>query len=154
MNLFLADEGKTIDFAKKLAKRTSSPILLGFQGPIGSGKTTLIRAFLKALGITETIKSPSFSLIESYELPAFAIHHIDLYRIEDKNELEYLGIRELFSEPAVILIEWPERAGHQCLPIDLLFKFCQENEGRRLEMTAMTKSGFSLLSQLGLQHEN
>ncbi len=118
--IFLPDEPATDAYGIELAgtidltKQTS----IYFQGEIGAGKTTLIRSILRALGVKGKIKSPTFSIMESYEsdMPnteqKFHIFHFDLYRLSDPEELEYLGWRDCFSGPSLCCIEWPENAKH------------------------------------------
>ena len=86
------------------------------QGPLGAGKTTLARALLRHWGETALVRSPSYTLIESYQLGGLTVYHLDLYRLRDAAELEYLGMQEVFDQPQTLcLIEWPERA-HSALP--------------------------------------
>lgn len=85
-------------------------------GDLGMGKTTLVRLMLQSLGYTERIKSPTYGLLESYEIGELQILHLDLYRLEDPEELEYLGLRDLHSEQSLLLIEWPEN-GIGALPL-------------------------------------
>lgn len=113
----LSDETAMVSFGVILAsfvdvkKQTS----IYFQGEIGAGKTTLIRSLLRTLGVKGSIKSPTFSVMESYSVqtavtPSFSIHHFDLYRLVNPEELEYLGWREAFLLPSLCCIEWPEKA--------------------------------------------
>lgn len=148
MKLFLAQENDTIQFARNFASLLDRPLVLSFKGEIGAGKTTFIRALLQALGVDSKIKSPSYSLIETYQLNPFTIHHIDLYRIADASELDYLGFRDLLAEPALLCIEWPERAGNFLPPIDMAFSMSLHLAGRMLEISALTPPGQILLSKI------
>jgi tRNA threonylcarbamoyladenosine biosynthesis protein TsaE len=87
-------------------------------GPLGAGKTMLARAILRARGVTEHVPSPSFTLVQRYDMEPFPVHHFDLYRIRDESELAELGLDEALLEGAA-LIEWPERA-EDFLPVDAL----------------------------------
>ncbi len=146
--LSLKNEDKTLEFAKKLASCISFPSVLTFSGPIGAGKTTLIRAFIKALGVAGTIKSPTFSLVESYRLDAFMIHHFDLYRICDTEELEYIGYRDYFNDGSICLLEWPEHARDYLPLVDIAFKLSNNGMGRKLEMVAHTTKGQCAITML------
>lgn len=144
----LATEADSELLAKRLASCLSSPSVLTFSGEIGAGKTTLIRAMLRALGIQSAIKSPTFSLIESYENEYLQIHHFDLYRIHDETELEYIGFRDYFHENAVCCIEWPERAGSSLEQVDLNFALSISGSGRLLTLDATSTTGERILSCL------
>ena len=86
-------------------------LLVGLSGELGSGKTTLARALLRALGVDGTVRSPTFTLVEPYETARGAVHHLDLYRLEPGGAaLEGIGYRDLRGQPGLVLVEWPERA--------------------------------------------
>ena len=97
--------------------RDCSPasLIVYLKGDLGAGKTTLVRGFLRGLGYKGTVKSPTYTLIEPYRIAGKSICHLDLYRLADAEELEYLGVRDLLQEETVLLIEWPER-GEGVLP--------------------------------------
>lgn len=100
-----------------LARRIQVPAVIYLEGDLGVGKTTLAQGMLRALGVTQSIKSPTYTLLESYDTHSGLAHHLDLYRLNDPEELEFIGIRDYLVTPALWLIEWPEKGeGHLPLP--------------------------------------
>lgn len=148
MLLNLQNEQASIDVAKRLATQLKPPLLLGFSGEIGAGKTTIIRAMLRASGVGSSIKSPTFSLVESYECKHAVIHHFDLYRIAQADELEYLGFRDYFTNDSICIVEWPENARQVLSEMDLYCKLRTKGAGRELELQAFTAAGNAMLSCL------
>ena len=110
-------------------------------GPLGAGKTTFARAFLRALGVGERIKSPTYSLIETYALANLSAHHLDLYRIAAADELEWLGLRDLATGRQLWLIEWPEHGAGAIPAADLSVRLAHAGEVRDLHMEAHTTHG-------------
>ncbi len=102
-------------------------------GELGAGKSTFARGALRALGVRGTIKSPSYTLLETYELPAVHAVHLDLYRLIDPAELEQLGLPDYHRPGFLWLIEWPERGAGRLPVPDLRFEFSIEPEGHRIE---------------------
>ncbi len=117
-------------------------------GPLGAGKTTLVRGLAHALGIEGPIKSPTYTLLEPYGGGAITLYHFDLYRLGDGEELEYLGARDAFAERAVRVIEWPERAAGWLPEPDLHLSLRIAGRGRDAEMRARTARGAALLAIL------
>jgi len=144
----LPTEYASEQFAARLASFICSPLIITFRGEIGAGKTTLIRAMLRALGVRGAIKSPTFSLVESYQVMDLHLHHFDLYRIHDESELEYIGFRDYFSENAVCCIEWPERIVHYLEGVDVEFALVQKGAGREVCARALSPAGIAVLSFL------
>jgi tRNA threonylcarbamoyladenosine biosynthesis protein TsaE len=114
----LPDEAATRTLGGRLARRLRPGDTLALEGDLGTGKTTLVRAVLRALDIQEDVPSPTFTLVQQYEAPGFSIDHFDLYRIEDPSEVDQLGLEDALAE-RVAFIEWPDRAGSR-LPPDAL----------------------------------
>lgn len=156
-----ANEDDTARLAQELAcamreDPTLAHALLTLRGDLGAGKTTFARHLLRALGVTGRIKSPSYALVEPYDLPAPAsgpalppAWHADLYRFDDPREWEDAGLRELFATPGLKLVEWPEKAG-SLLPmpdLDLLFHH-DGDDTRRIVLTAHSPRGSALLAAL------
>lgn len=118
------------------------------RGDLGAGKTTFARALLRALGVGERIKSPTYSLIESHSAGGLDIHHLDLYRIAAADELEWLGLGDLLTADALLLIEWPER-GEGALPsADLCIDLAHAGNLRDLGIEACTDRGEGWLARL------
>jgi tRNA threonylcarbamoyladenosine biosynthesis protein TsaE len=102
-------------------------------GELGSGKSTFARGVLRALGARGSIKSPTYTLLESYELPAINVVHLDLYRLLDPRELENLGLSDYFRPGNLWLVEWPEKGTGYLPPADLGFVFSIGEDGHRIE---------------------
>lgn len=118
-------------------------------GPLGAGKTTLVRGLAQALGIEGPVKSPTYTLVEPYARGAIKLYHFDLYRLGDGEELEYLGARDAFAESAVRVIEWPERAGDWLPQPDLRVRLSIAGHGRDARLSSCTARGAALLAILG-----
>ncbi len=151
MNRFetvLADTAATEAFGARLAACCGGGLVVFLSGELGAGKTTLVRGLLRALGHVGPVKSPTYTLVESYQPGEFPLHHFDLYRLADAEELEWLGIRDLMSPEAVCLFEWPQR-GRGLLPsADLLLTLAYHSPGRRVTVEAHTARGEALLGCL------
>lgn len=135
------------ELGKKIASALNKSAIIYFKGELGAGKTTLIRGILQGLGISEHIKSPTYSLVETYQINHQQIFHFDFYRVQDKNELEHIGLREYFSQPAIVLIEWPEIAQDFIDQPDIECAINIKNEGRELNFVAKTESGKQILNR-------
>jgi tRNA threonylcarbamoyladenosine biosynthesis protein TsaE len=121
------------------------------QGELGAGKTSLVRAFLRQCGISGRIKSPSYALLESYEVFNLYLYHLDFYRFSDPAEWLEAGFRDLMQENALVLIEWPERAAGLLSDPDILINLIYTGAGRHATLDAMTGKGLTWLTALNLQ---
>ena len=121
------------ELAKEILKRKDKSAFIVFlDGDLGTGKTTLVKEIIFALGIKEKVKSPTFTIIEPYELNDKNIYHIDLYRINDPSELEIIGLREYLNESeAIIFIEWPEKSFGFLKKFDLKISLKHSSEKER-----------------------
>jgi tRNA threonylcarbamoyladenosine biosynthesis protein TsaE len=128
------NEQQTQAFAQKLARHITQPTIIYLHGDLGTGKTTFARAFIQFFGFTR-IKSPTYNLVESYENQKINIHHFDLYRLSDPDELNYLGIRDYLG---VQLIEWPEHGLGAIQPADISL-YLEGYENTR-QLTIQTKT--------------
>ncbi len=132
----LPDEAATAELARRLAPALARGGVVYLEGDLGSGKTTFARALLRALGAGTRIKSPTYSLVECYELPALTVWHLDLYRIADPGELEWLGLDALDAPASLTLIEWPQRGAGRLPPPLLRVVLQQAGDGRRARLVA------------------
>lgn len=147
--LELPDEAAQEAFGAALAAACGKAAALIFlEGDLGAGKTTTTRGFLRALGHRGAVKSPTYTLVEPYDIGGRRIYHLDLYRVADPGELEYLGLREMLAESAVLLVEWPERGAGWLPPPDLRVRILHRPAGRRIEISADSPRGAAILSGL------
>jgi tRNA threonylcarbamoyladenosine biosynthesis protein TsaE len=117
-------------------------------GDLGVGKTTLVRGLLRGRGHRGPVRSPTYTLVEPYELPPLTLYHLDLYRLADPEELEWIGIRDLLGAVSVALVEWPER-GRGVLPAaDLSVTIRYQDRGRWVTLTGQSAAGDRLVGQL------
>lgn len=141
------DEAATHSFAAGLAMQPAiSNAFIELRGDLGAGKTTLVRHLLRALGVSGRIKSPTYAVVEPYELPGLNVWHFDFYRFSDPREWEEAGFRDIFASPGLKLAEWPEKvAGH--LPLaDLVVQLATvDASARQVTLTAQTPIGVTLL---------
>lgn len=142
------DEAAMTALARGLARHIEPPLVLYFEGDLGAGKTTFIRALVQALGHEGRVKSPTYGLLEHYPLADLEVLHLDLYRIGDPGELEFLGITDLFDERTVLLVEWPAQGLGALPPADAVLRFepgvGNSLESRRLTLYAHSRSGNAL----------
>lgn len=131
-----------------LADCSPAALIVYLQGDLGVGKTTLVRGFLRRLGHTGAVKSPTYTLMEPYQIGGRSICHLDLYRLADAGELEYLGVRDLLQHEAVLLIEWPERGEGDLPAADLMVRIEHREQGRDVEISAHSAGGEQVLRRL------
>lgn len=144
----LVDAEQTVAFGGRLSTACKEPVCIYLHGDLGAGKTTLTRGFIQGFGHKGNVKSPTYTLVEPYELDDWQIYHFDLYRLGDPEELEFMGIRDYFTETSHCLVEWPER-GEGILPkadIDLTLRYVDQQ--RTIELQANTDVGVRVLKKL------
>lgn len=150
---FLESESETEHLGGELARLVSASdrgVTVFLDGELGMGKTTLSRGVMRGLGHAGAVKSPTYTLVEPYEELEPPVYHFDLYRLGDPEELEYMGIRDYFSERSFCLIEWPER-GKGVLPgPDIEIHLERQGEGRSVVLRARSEFGASLLNDIEL----
>jgi tRNA threonylcarbamoyladenosine biosynthesis protein TsaE len=145
---FLDGEPATLAFGAELARVLTPGLKLYLRGNLGAGKTTLVRGILRGLGYTEKVKSPTYTLVELYKVSNLYLYHFDFYRFTDAEEWEEAGFREYFGAESVCLVEWPEKAGDLLPAPDLEITLAIEQEGRRVEVAALTENGRKCLTRL------
>ena len=149
MKLFLGDAEATAALAERLNDvlpvDTAGWTLL-LEGELGAGKSTFARALIHAMGHRGAVPSPTYTLVEPYELPGRTVYHIDLYRVSDEEELRYLGWAEI--DDGMRLVEWPERAPELLASADLQLELSYAESGRNAEFSGLSARGAELLRQL------
>jgi len=149
LKLYAADESALLALGGKLAAACGGRGVMYLHGDLGMGKTTLARGIIRALGHAGAVKSPTFTLVEPYELGACRVFHFDLYRLADAEELEFLGVRDCFAADALCLLEWPER-GEGVLPApDLDITIAPWEGGRCLYLRPLSEGGRQWCRALG-----
>ena len=164
----LADEDATLSFGKKLAMATfkhqehaPDPKLpeqgvqtlggvIHLHGDLGAGKTTLARGFMRGYGIEGAIKSPTYTLVEPYELAQCQLYHFDLYRLASPDEVDFLGIDDYFNDHSVCLVEWPDKGGLRLPGPDLVLTLSSAGTGRELHCRSETTKGAMIYQRLSL----
>ncbi|CAC9568204.1 tRNA threonylcarbamoyladenosine biosynthesis protein TsaE [uncultured Gammaproteobacteria bacterium] len=147
MNITFHSEAEIQQFAQTLAHNVQNlnhAIVIYLEGDLGAGKTTLARSFIQTFGF-QRVKSPTYSLVESYQNQAVNIHHFDCYRLSDPEELEYIGIREYSEGNHIQLIEWAELGKGMIAPADLIIHINGEDNSRTLTLTPQNNIGKKLL---------
>ena len=148
LNFSLPDEAATLALGGRIAHALKAGVSIWLQGDLGAGKTTLTRGVLRELGFTGRVKSPTYTLVELYELSRFNLYHFDLYRFTDPDEWEDAGFREYFNPAAVCLVEWPDKAGGQLPAPDILVRFDILDDGRSVWIDALTEVGNTCIARL------
>ncbi len=132
----------------ELASYCPKGSLIYIQGELGAGKTTCVRGFLRGLGYSGNVKSPTYTLVEHYHFNGCRIYHFDLYRLEDPRELETIGLRDYLDGQGICLVEWPEKAKDVLVTPDLWLKIDYLQAQRRVEIEALSTLGNTCLQQL------
>lgn len=151
MRVYVSDQAATEAFGAQLAQAfAGSGALVFLHGPLGAGKTTLVRGLLRAYGHSGAVRSPTYTLIEEYHLPTATVLHLDLYRLGSAEELDYLGLREQLNGQTLVLIEWPERGTGWLPSADLGVCLDYADSGRQIELQAHSALGESVIAKLRL----
>jgi len=147
ITLTLADENATLNCARRLAHVIVPGCVIYLHGNLGAGKTTLVRGLLQALGYTGRVKSPTYTLLEPYQIDGWQLRHFDLYRMNSAFEWEQAGFNDEVDGSNVFLIEWPEQAAGQLPAADIEVTFEILNQGRTVILRAISPKGVGCLKQ-------
>lgn len=152
ITVFLPDEAATVAFGQALADACHGQGLFTLSGNLGTGKTTLSRGIIQSLGHSGAVKSPTYTLVEPYELGNSLIYHFDLYRLEDPEELEFIGLWDYLNTESLVLIEWPEKAFGILPPVDLEISLSLltrgQERGREISLSPHTPLGEQICQRL------
>ncbi|RHW75697.1 tRNA (adenosine(37)-N6)-threonylcarbamoyltransferase complex ATPase subunit type 1 TsaE [Colwellia sp. RSH04] len=156
LECLLVDEEATVDIGHKLAIALKSIVddneprglVVYLHGDLGAGKTTLTRGFVRAMGHQGNVKSPTYTLVEPYELSPWRVFHFDLYRLSDPEELEYMGIRDYFNQGCCCFIEWPEKGAGLLAKEDFSINMAYQGEQRIITFLAQSTFAEQLLIAL------
>ncbi|HEY4583827.1 MAG TPA: tRNA (adenosine(37)-N6)-threonylcarbamoyltransferase complex ATPase subunit type 1 TsaE [Lysobacter sp.] len=146
MRLHLADAAATDALGAALARTRPTQAVVHLVGDLGAGKSTLARALLRALGVQGTIRSPTYTLVERYAVDGGEALHLDLYRIGDPGELDFLGLDG--AAACLWLVEWPERGAGALPPVDLRIELAIERDGRAAVLTPMSREAHGWMTRL------
>jgi tRNA threonylcarbamoyladenosine biosynthesis protein TsaE len=149
----LPDEKAMLAFGADLSVACNEAAVIFFYGNLGAGKTTIARGFLRGKGYSGKVKSPTYTLVEPYEIESQKIFHFDLYRIKNPGELEYIGLQDYVSESAICLVEWPQNGLEELLSADLCIHINSFMDGRQVRVEAVSELGQKILEHLATVRE-
>lgn len=133
---------------RRLAQYCLPPCVIYLMGDLGTGKTTLARGFLRGLGYTGNVKSPTYTLMEPYDIDDRVCYHFDLYRLVDAEELEYLGLEDLLTPVGVWLVEWPDKGRGGLPSADLVVSISHEDGARRITFEPISEKATGIIQGL------
>jgi tRNA threonylcarbamoyladenosine biosynthesis protein TsaE len=146
LSRYVPDEQAMDELGQCLARSAKRPGVIYLQGELGTGKTTLVRGLLRGFGYHGKVKSPTYTLIESYPFDGLTVYHLDLYRLGSAGELEWIGIRDLLADAALLLVEWPEQGDGVLPSADLVISLGYQDTGRELRFRTLTAQGELMIS--------
>jgi len=148
VEMVLHSESELEAIATRLARHAVADLIIYLRGPLGAGKTTFARGFLRGLGYMDVVKSPTYTLVEPYSFESgLMCYHFDLYRLADPEELEFTGARDYFNASSICLIEWPEKAAGYLAKADIDCHLRHHPQGRKMMLTACSAKGEQLMLQ-------
>lgn len=148
MKFVIPDEAAMLAFGGRLARACHTAAAIYLHGQLGAGKTTLVRGFMREMGYSGSVKSPTYTLVEPYMVGTWHLYHLDLYRVRAAEELAYLGLRELPGRDVILLAEWPERGEGFLPPADLVLDIDYVPAGRQLTARPLTSIGEAMMTAL------
>lgn len=149
VEMVLHSQSELETIATQLARQAAADLVIYLRGPLGAGKTTFARGFLRGLGYRGVVKSPTYTLVEPYSFePRLMCYHFDLYRLADPEELEFTGARDYFNISSICLIEWPEKAAGYLAEADVDCHLEHHPQGRKMTLTACSAKGEQLVLQI------
>ena len=148
ITLRLPNEAATLNLGSRLAQSLQAGTTVYLYGDLGAGKTTLVRGLLHAAGHQGKVKSPTYTLVEPYEIANKMFYHFDLYRFNDEEEWEAAGFRDHFNQNTICLVEWPEKAGNLIPYADVEIHLAPDAEGRVVNLKSNTEIGTECLKRL------
>lgn len=149
----LPDSGATEDLGRALARSfpgAGAGAIVHLRGELGSGKTTCARSLLHALGVTAPVRSPTYTLVDTYGVADLTCVHVDLYRVQTINEIEELGLRDMTGPGYLMLIEWPEKGGVAVPRADLLLQLAYRGDARSAALGTGSDTGKAWLAKLAI----
>jgi tRNA threonylcarbamoyladenosine biosynthesis protein TsaE len=148
VEMLLHSQSELEAIAARLAGYATAGLTIYLRGPLGAGKTSFARGFLRGLGYTGVVKSPTYTLVEPYHSGSMICYHFDLYRLADPEELEFTGARDYFNESSICLIEWPEKAAGFLAEEDIDCVLEHHPQGRKMKLNACSAKGEEILLRL------
>lgn len=130
-----------------LQENEQHSLVIYLNGELGAGKTTLTRSIVRYFGHQGNVKSPTYTLVEEYQLPPFSLYHFDLYRLADPEELEFMGIRDYFRPQTLCLLEWASRGEGVIPPADLIIQIDYQQEGRQITLLPQNQTGQQIFAK-------
>lgn len=147
VNMLLHSESELEAVAAQLARHASADMIIYLRGPLGAGKTTFARGFLRGLGYQGVVKSPTYTLVEPYTFESgLTCYHFDLYRLADPEEIEFTGARDYFNRSSICLVEWPEKAAGYLAEADIDCDLQHHPQGRKMMLSACSTKGEAVVT--------